>query len=238
MASPQVENGYTRIANELLDAILSAGFSKRQQLIILAVIRKTYGYNKKSDVISIQALGKLCGMPRQHASETVNELARMGVLSMEDSSVISRGYRLKSIGLNKQYHDWTVTKTVTVPKTVTVTKTVTRQSPKRLLDSNQNSDEQKTTQKTTTKDKAHAPVFVLPASIPEQAWQEFIEHRKNIRKPMTDRAKTLAAMKLERLANEGYSPRDVIEQSIECGWTGLFPTKQGRGNENIWRDAI
>ena len=41
MASPQTENGYTRIANELFDAILAFPFSKRELLIVLG--RAPYG---------------------------------------------------------------------------------------------------------------------------------------------------------------------------------------------------
>lgn len=42
-----LDNGYTRIANELLDAIMLAGLTKHQLLIVMAVWRKTYGFNKK-----------------------------------------------------------------------------------------------------------------------------------------------------------------------------------------------
>lgn len=49
MASPQTEDGYIRIANELLDAILMFPFSKRQLKVVLALIRKIYGFNKKAD---------------------------------------------------------------------------------------------------------------------------------------------------------------------------------------------
>lgn len=48
MANPQIENGYTRIANELLEALLLANLSKRQLLVALAVIRQTYGFNRKT----------------------------------------------------------------------------------------------------------------------------------------------------------------------------------------------
>ena len=49
MASPQCENGHVRIADELYEAILKADFSKRELLVVLTVIRKTYGYRKTMD---------------------------------------------------------------------------------------------------------------------------------------------------------------------------------------------
>lgn len=56
MANPQKENGYTAIANELLEALIKYDFPSKTSLpqrICLFVIRKTYGYQKKEDTISL-----------------------------------------------------------------------------------------------------------------------------------------------------------------------------------------
>lgn len=42
-----LDDGYTRIANELLEAVMLAGLSQHQLLVFMAVMRKTYGFNKK-----------------------------------------------------------------------------------------------------------------------------------------------------------------------------------------------
>ncbi|OED41232.1 hypothetical protein AB833_10080 [Chromatiales bacterium (ex Bugula neritina AB1)] len=52
MANPQIVDGYTRIANELLDALIRSGLTKRELRVVLVVIRQTYGYNRSSDDIS------------------------------------------------------------------------------------------------------------------------------------------------------------------------------------------
>ncbi len=41
-----LDDGYTRIANELLEAVMLAGLTQHQLLVFLAVMRKTYGFNK------------------------------------------------------------------------------------------------------------------------------------------------------------------------------------------------
>ena len=46
---------------------------------------------------------------------------------------------------------------------------------------------------------------------------------------MSEKAETLAWNKLEKLKNDGFDPVKIIEQSIESGWKGLFPIKEGRG---------
>lgn len=46
-----IDDGYTRFANELLEAIASADLTARQLKVMLAYVRKTYGFNKKTDRI-------------------------------------------------------------------------------------------------------------------------------------------------------------------------------------------
>lgn len=63
-----------------------------------------------------------------------------------------------------------------------------------------------------------------------QAFVEYIEFRKKIKKPMTDRAIQLAISKLKKLAsNSGeFKEEEAIEilnNGIMNGWQGLFPLK-------------
>lgn len=106
MASPQTEQGYTRIANELLDALVASGLGKREITIVLAVLRKTYGYNKKDDTISNGQLAKATGLARQNVSRTVSDLIERHVLTCEESEVVAHGQRLNRLGINKNYEEW------------------------------------------------------------------------------------------------------------------------------------
>lgn len=67
--------------------------------------------------------------------------------------------------------------------------------------------------------------FVIPDWIPADLWKDYMETRKVLKSPMTDRAKQLAVKKLDDLRAEGSSPTDVLSQSIYNGWKGLFPVK-------------
>ena len=97
---PQLEDGYIRIANELFDAILSFKFTYRQIKVLLAVLRKTYGYGKKSDDISASQIGKMCGMPRPHVASTLVELEQLNVLFREP------GRYGTTTSINKKYSEW------------------------------------------------------------------------------------------------------------------------------------
>lgn len=98
--TPQLEDGYTRIANELLDAIIAFPFSARQMRVLMGLIRKLYGYNKKRDDISASQIGELCAMHRSHVSETLGHLAAMKVIFKEP------GRFGNMIEINKNYRQW------------------------------------------------------------------------------------------------------------------------------------
>ena len=97
---PQLEDGYTRIANELLDALVHARFSARQYSVLLTIIRKTYGYNKKSDDIGLSQIAALTGLSKANASRTVNELAKLRAIIKTEGQF---GHRLS---VNKHYGQW------------------------------------------------------------------------------------------------------------------------------------
>ncbi len=67
--------------------------------------------------------------------------------------------------------------------------------------------------------------FVLPDSIPAEAWADFLEMRKAKRASPTAKAKQLLVAKLLRLADAGHPPGDVLNQSTEHNWTGIFELK-------------
>lgn len=100
MGSPQVEDGHVRLANELFDAILSFKFSGRQLKVLMAIIRKTYGYNKKEDDISSSQIAALCSLNRGHVSTTINHLAKMRVINK------AQGVFGCVLSINKQYMEW------------------------------------------------------------------------------------------------------------------------------------
>jgi hypothetical protein len=66
-------------------------------------------------------------------------------------------------------------------------------------------------------------VFVLPKSVDPAVWAEFEAHRKEIRKPLTDLARTKNASVLALLPRE--QQRASVDESIRNRWTGVFPPK-------------
>ena len=70
-----------------------------------------------------------------------------------------------------------------------------------------------------------------------QAFTDYVEMRKQIKKPMTDRAVELAIKKLTELAAVPFSDSmdnnlavQILNQSILNSWQGLFPVKEDKAN--------
>ncbi len=103
MASPQVEHGYTRIANELLKALILGRFNGTQYSIILAVIRATYGYHLTSKTLGVAFFKVHTGRNRRQLAKEIEELIAMNVLTVKTkhSFGISR-----ELMLNKDYESW------------------------------------------------------------------------------------------------------------------------------------
>ena len=68
------------------------------------------------------------------------------------------------------------------------------------------------------------------ALVPLGVWLEFVEMRKKLRKPMTQKAAELIHKELAKLKSDGHDPVEVLEQSIRNGWQDVFPLKEKRSN--------
>jgi phage replication O-like protein O len=102
VASPQCENGYTRIANELLEQIISRRIPGQELRVVLFILRKTYGFSKKSDQISYGQIGKAMGIPRTRAIMHVKNLVSKKILGS-----LNNGTRQPlTMWINKDYSQW------------------------------------------------------------------------------------------------------------------------------------
>lgn len=71
------------------------------------------------------------------------------------------------------------------------------------------------------KNKTYSENFELNNAI-----NDFIEFRKKLKKPMTDRAITLFINTLNKLSDDEKIQIEIINQSILKGWTSVYPLKE------------
>ena len=65
----------------------------------------------------------------------------------------------------------------------------------------------------------------------------FAEHRKKLKKPMTDRAKELMLSKLSKMARTEQEQIAILDQSIVNGWQGVFPLGGDRKQKQAKQSA-
>ena len=103
MRGPQLEDGYTRIANTLLEAIYQTKFNATQLKILLLIIRYTYGFNRKSHDLSLSFIEKATGISKRYVSSELNRLIENRVVIVYENHTNTQSRR---IGLNKNYTEW------------------------------------------------------------------------------------------------------------------------------------
>jgi len=102
MASPQTKNGFTRIANEIMDALTRTRIPGEARQCLDFIIRKTYGYGKKEDAISLSQFSYFTGLHRSSVCRGINQLVEMKLIYKKATSLIAK-YRF-----NKDFDTWQV----------------------------------------------------------------------------------------------------------------------------------
>jgi phage replication O-like protein O len=104
MANPQAENGHTDIANEILEALWRVNLSAHETRVLLYLLRKTYGWHKKTDRIALSQFSKDIGIDRRLIHRAIKKLSsnkHMIVIYRDDKNNITYGFQ-------KNYERWKV----------------------------------------------------------------------------------------------------------------------------------
>lgn len=104
MAKPELEDGYTPIANEILEKLARISLSPNQWQVLLIIIRKTYGFHKKVDHIANSQIGEATGLCKAVVSRCLKGLSDMQLITRKG----------KVIGFQKDWEQW---KKLAIPST-------------------------------------------------------------------------------------------------------------------------
>ena len=105
MATPQLEDGYTRIANELMEALIKYRIPGEQMQCLLLIIRKTYGFNKIWDMISNSQFVEFTGLKKGNVCRALRSLIGKNIVIKKDN------INTPSYCFNKEYKTWKVLST-------------------------------------------------------------------------------------------------------------------------------
>lgn len=95
-----LDDGYARLSNMLLEAYSGADLTKRHFKVLLAILRKTYGWNKPMDRITDSQLSEITKLPVKRCNEAKLELVRMNIIKQQGGM----------FGPNKNISEWRIPK--------------------------------------------------------------------------------------------------------------------------------
>lgn len=221
----QLEDGFTRLANELLDAAMASGLSETELCILLAVWRKTYGYSKKMDWISNEQLEGMIGKHHTHCSTAKNLLITKKVLLQEG----------RKVGMNTNISEWKT-------KINGFCKTLAKPAKKTLAEpANEPKQKLLTTKDNITKEKKES--FKPPKSPKgDDSVRTVFEFWKETHNHPTSKLDDKRRKRINARLEEGYPVDDLlaaISGALNDSWLmGKNPgNKRYDGIETILRDA-
>jgi len=103
--SAQLEDGYTRIANELLEKLMKQRLNGTQHNIIQCVMRNTYGFQRKSHAMSLSFISEGTDIHKDTIKRELNKLIDYKIIRVFKEATF-RGSR--EIGINTSTDDWLV----------------------------------------------------------------------------------------------------------------------------------
>jgi phage replication O-like protein O len=103
LADVQLENGYTKIANEILERLALTKFSPTQFRLILVIWRYTYGFNRKDHAMSLNFLAEATGVHKQRIKQELDKLIENNIIIVTEEGSFSKSRKL---AFNKDYDTW------------------------------------------------------------------------------------------------------------------------------------
>ena len=127
----QLEDGFTRIADQILEEIPKYKLNGTQFRILMVVWRYTYGFSRKDHELSLTFFDKATGLGKTQIDRELKNLIDYDVLKVTQESTYTQSRKL---GFNKNFDQWKIgnsqQKEVQSAKTLTVSENAEEQSAK------------------------------------------------------------------------------------------------------------
>lgn len=189
-----------QVSNSLVDELLPL-MGNNELRCYLVIVRQTTGWQKRKDRISIAQLESKTGIKRRAIQHAMSALI--------DKNLIKRTTK------KGQISEYELTKSsaqndTTKPKVV----------HEMTLGSAQN-DTRGSAQNDTLQNQLLQNQLLQKVNA--AAFNEFIEYRKEIKKPV--KGASLEKLQAKFARYDFATQQAAVDKSIECGWQGIFPDK-------------
>jgi phage replication O-like protein O len=110
---PQTENGFTQIANELIEQFARIRIPGEAMQVFWVMLRKIYGFHKKSDPIALSQIVAATGLSKIAVCKAVKKLIELNLITKKGNKIAAE------YAINKHFDTWKpLPKKVTLPKKV------------------------------------------------------------------------------------------------------------------------
>ena len=222
MIHKQVPEGqhYTQISNEVLQSDHLSLLAKGLLAVLLS--------HPPNFKVTADWIHRHCGEGRLRVRKVLAELQEAGYLEKR-SERNDKGHVIEWVwDVNQGDKMIRTIDEITEPKSPDVQKVVSGQvgpDVQKVVSGRLVPINKKQTIKEKINKKERTP---LPAWLSEDLWNDFVEHRRLLRKPLTPLAATRVLKILQDVADQfsEAEARQCLDTSIANGWVGVFPPKQ------------
>lgn len=101
MTPPQLEAGFTRISNEIIEALAGIRISGEEMQCLWVILRKTYGWGKDEDIITLGQFKMMTNIKKPNIKRALNKLLSKKIIIINIDNVGMKIYKI-----NKDLEDW------------------------------------------------------------------------------------------------------------------------------------
>lgn len=100
---PQLEHGFTRIANEILEELARTDMNGTQRRILDVIFRQTYGFQRKEHDLSLSFISKATGIHRMQIQRELTALIQRNIITITKAATFNKS---RVLSFNKNYNSW------------------------------------------------------------------------------------------------------------------------------------
>jgi len=184
-----------------------------------------------------EMLGVITGTNVDVVRTAIQAFSQLGMMDILDDGTIYMTECEKMIGSESEwaekkrlYREQQRTLIGQAEDNVRTKKDDVRQEKEKEIDKDTEKEKKKRVTKVTRKESP-ADQVAEPSEL-DLALDSFAQMRKEMKAPLTERAKELLISKLEKLAPTEAEKVAILNQSIINGWKGVFPLEESRSGQN------
>ena len=223
-------NFFTQLPNYLWDRDDLTAYDR---IILIHIVRKTIGWGKTSDGISLSQFSNDLGISKNTAIKAIKSLIDKEIITQKKQKLSNGGdgfnfYEISKNIIEKVNESLTKNTDSGVHE---MNRGSSRDEHGGVHEMNRGSSRDEHTKETKTKEtntkekrlrkEEKKQPFLLPDFVNKNAWEEFEQHRKEIKKPMTDLARKKATNLLKGLSSE--QQQQTVDYSIAGRYPNLYP---------------